>query len=234
MRRNKKIRLQTFLSQAGVVSRRAAALVIKAGGVKVNSANINEPSFRVDPRKDSVFLNDKRIFSREKVYIMLNKPKGVTTTKKDPFAKKTVMDLLPGEFSHLNPVGRLDRDTRGLLLLTNDGELINKLTHPSFSIEKKYVVRLDAALDQRDMRMLEQGVSLDGRLTAPCGIRLKGGGDLEITLHEGRKRQIKRMFAKLGYSVRELKRISEGPLDIGVLAEGRWRFLTKEEIKKCS
>ena len=231
MQGHKKIRLQTFLSRAGAVSRRGAVSVIKAGKVSVNSGNITEPSFRIDPEKDKVFLNNKRIAPLEKIYIMLNKPKGVTTTKKDPFAKKTVMDLLPSEFSHLNPVGRLDKDTKGLLLLTNDGELINKLTHPGFNIEKRYIVKLDKGLNPREMRVLEAGVMLDGRRTAPCSIRLKGDGYLEIIIHEGRKRQIKRMFAKLGYSVTELKRVSEGSLDIGVLSEGRWRFLTKEEIE---
>lgn len=226
--------MQTFLSVAGLVSRRSAVDVIKSAKIKVNSRIITEPSFRVDPEKDDIFFNNKKMVPREKIYIMLNKPKSVTTTKKDPFAKKTVMDILPHRFSHLYPVGRLDRDTTGLLLLTNDGKLINRLTHPSFNIEKKYDVRLDERLKSTDKILLEKGVSLDGRCTAPCRIRIKDGDCVEITIHEGRKRQIKRMFAKAGYRVKELKRLNEGSLDLGSLPEGKWRFLTKEEIRTCS
>lgn len=231
--RSKKIRLQAFLSRAGLFSRRAAVRIIETADIRVNSEKVKDPSFRIDPEKDKVFLKGKRIFSREKVYIMLNKPKGVTTTKKDPFAIKTVMDLLPQEFSHLNPVGRLDKDTKGLLLLTNDGDFINRVTHPSFNIKKRYGVKLDKEPAAGHIKVLEKGIRLDGRTTAPCKISLNGKKSLEITIREGRKRQIKRVFAKLGYRVVGLRRLSEGPVNLGALPEGKWRFLTKEEIENA-
>lgn len=224
------MRLQVFLSKAGISSRRAAAAIIKSGKIRINGIKVLEPSFKIDPERDSVFYNEKRIVPRKKVYILLNKPRGVTTTKGDPFAKKTVMDLLPQGLRHLNPVGRLDRDTSGLLLLTNDGELINKLTHPRFNIEKVYVVKLDRRLVDRDKTRLEKGINLDGRYTVPCRIRLKEKGKLEMTLHEGRKRQIKWMFKKLGYRVMDLKRIQEGPLSLGALPIGKWRSLTPKQL----
>lgn len=161
----------------------------------------------------------------------MHKPKGVTTTKKDRFAKKTVMDLLPPGFRHLNPVGRLDKDTTGLLLLTNDGDMINRFTHPRFNIEKIYKVWLDKRLRSYDRERLEKGVVLDGRYTAPCRIRMKSGNALEMTLREGRKRQIRMMFSRIGYSVVRLKRLEEGHLSLGTLPEAMWRPLTREEIK---
>ncbi|MBU1062315.1 MAG: rRNA pseudouridine synthase [Candidatus Omnitrophica bacterium] len=226
------MRLQVYLSKAGISSRRQAAVIIKSGKIRINDRSVSEPSFKVDPEKDKVYLNNERIFPREKVYIMLHKPGGVTTTKKDPYATMTVMDCLPQKFSHLNPVGRLDKDTTGLTLLTNDGKLINKLTHPRFNIEKIYVVKLDRRLKQEDRARLEKGIRIEERCTAPCRIILGEKSKLEITLHEGRKRQIKRMFAKLGYKVKALKRIKEGALDLGTLPTGRWRFLTEEELAK--
>lgn len=225
------MRLQVFLSKAGICSRRTAAGFIKTGRVRVNNKKILEPSFKIDPEKDKVFLNNKRISPKEKIYIILHKPKGVTTTKKDRFAKKTVMDLLPSRFRHLNPVGRLDKDTTGLLLLTNDGDMINRFTHPRFNIEKIYEVRLDKRLRSYDRERLEKGVILDGGYTAPCRIRLKSINVLEMTLREGRKRQIRRMFSMTGYSVVRLKRLEEGRLSLGTLPEARWRPLTREEIK---
>ncbi len=223
------MRLQVFLSKSGVSSRRHAADVIRSGKVFVNNKKILAPSFKVTPEKDRIFLENKRILPRENIYLMLHKPRGVTTTKRDPHAAKTVMDLLPRRFRHLNPVGRLDKDTTGLLLLTNDGGLINRLTHPRFNIEKVYRVGLDKRPGPGDIKRLEKGIDLDGKHTAPCKIKIGPKNDLEITLREGRKRQIKRMFAALGYRVLDLKRISEGFLDLGQLRQGKWRSLTQEE-----
>jgi len=223
------LRLQVFLSRSGVSSRRHAADVIRSGKVSVNSKKCLAPSFKVDPEKDKVFLENERILPRENIYLMLHKPRGVTTTKRDPHAAMTVMDLLPRRFRHLNPVGRLDKDTTGLLLLTNDGGLINRLTHPRFNIEKVYRVGLDKRPGPADIKRLEKGIDLDGKHTAPCRIKMGPKNDLEITLREGRKRQIKRMFAALGYRVLDLKRISEGFLDLGRLQQGKWRSLTREE-----
>jgi len=224
------MRLQVFLSKAGISSRRAAVSIIRSGKIRINDIKVLDPSFKIDAKKDRIFGNGKRIIPREKVYILLNKPKGVTTTKGDPFAKKTVMDLLPQGLRHLNPVGRLDRDTSGLLLLTNDGELINKLTHPRFNIDKIYRVSLDKRLTGRDKARLEKGIDLDGRYTAECRIKIKGRRGLEMTLHEGRNRQIKRMFMALGYKVVGLERIQEGSLSLGFLPAGKWRFLAPKDL----
>jgi len=224
------MRLQVFLSNSGVASRRGAAVIIRSGKVSVNGRVVLEPAFQVCGGKDKVFFNSRRVVPRGRIYVMLNKPVGVTTTKKDPFARKTVMELLPDNLSHLNPVGRLDRDTRGLLLFSNDGEFINRLTHPSFNVEKTYTLRLDRRLAHRDKRALEKGIYLEGRTTASCSIAIKEKNRLEITIHEGRKRQIKKMFAKSGYRVTELKRLRQGHLGLGALPEGKWRFLTKKEM----
>jgi pseudouridine synthase len=205
---------------------------IKSGRISVNKTKIFEPSFKVDPDKDKVSLDGNIVLPREKLYLMLNKPKGVTTTKKDRFAEKTVMDLLPRDLRHVNPAGRLDKDTTGLLLLTNDGELINKLTHPRFNIDKLYEVRLDRYLPDKDRQRIEKGIDIDGKNTFPCDIRMKGGDILDIRVHEGRKRQIKRMFAALGYKVIELKRVKEAFLSLGGLREGEWRYLTGQEASR--
>jgi len=228
------MRLQVFLSKAGVCSRRSAVDIIRSGKARVNNRKILEPSFNIDTAKDIIFLNDKKISLKEEIYIMLNKPRGVTTTKKDRFAKRTVMDLLPPRMSHLNPVGRLDKDTTGLLLLTNNGDLINRLTHPRYNIEKLYEARLDARLKDADRAALERGIDLDGERTAPCRIRMTKKNNLEIVLHEGKKRQIRRMFSKMGYKVLDLKRSKEGPLALAGLGEGKWRALTEKEIKELS
>lgn len=224
------MRLQVFLSDAGVASRRHAATIIKTGRIRVNGKRIFEPSFQVFPEKDRIFFNDREVAVKEKIYIMLNKPKGVTTTRKDQFAEKTVMDLIPAEYSYLKPAGRLDKDTMGLLLLTNDGPLINKLTHPKYNISKKYIVTLNKRLLDKDKTELEKGINLDERYTAPCLIKIKRPNLIEITMHEGRKRQIKKMFLQKGYRVVKLERVTEGRLDLGGLAEGRWRFLSEKEI----
>ncbi len=224
------MRLQTFLSKAGIASRRGAVDIIKSGRISVDGKKIFEPSFKIDPEKNTVLYDKKRVFLKEKKYVMLNKPKGVTSTRKDPFAEKTVMDCLPQDLRYLNPVGRLDKDTTGLLLLTNDGELINKLTHPRFNIKKLYIVELDKRLDLGHKNKLEKGVLIDGKPTAPCSIGYREKNKVEITLREGRKRQVKRMFKKAGYKVVGLKRSGEGALSLGALPLGKWRFLTKEEV----
>lgn len=228
------MRLQVFLSHSGISSRRAAKNIISSGRISVNHKKVFNASFKIDPEKDKVFLDNKRITIKENIYIILHKAKGVTTTKSDPFADKTVMECLPSKFRHLNPVGRLDKDTTGLLVLTNDGELINRLTHPRYQIEKLYGLKLDKRLTLQDETKIEKGFILEGKHTAPCKIKLKESLNLEITMREGRKRQIKRMFKKIGYNVIALKRLKEGSLGLGSLPEGKWRFLTNEELHEIS
>lgn len=224
------MRLQVFLSHSGVCSRRRALELVKFGKVKVNGSIVAEPSYQVEPSKDSVYLNNKKVFLKEKVYILLNKPRGVTTTKKDYFAEKTVMDLLPPEYKYLNPVGRLDKDTTGLLMLTNDGDLAHQLSHPSFSIDRVYIVHLDKELNENHRKMLEKGIDLDGELTFPCKIIPIGDKKIKVIIHQGRKRQIRRMFIELRYRVAGLERIGFGSLDMGSLALGSWRKVSYQEL----
>ena len=178
-----------------------------------------------------MLLNGEKVVLREKTYILLNKPPGVITTRKDRFAGKTVLDILPERFRYLYPVGRLDKDTTGLLLLTNDGELTHRLTHPRFEVDKLYQAVLDKPLKNSDLNRLEKGIPIDGMPTAPCKIRCRDSSTVEIILHEGRKRQIKRMFSVLGYKVVDLRRLQESHLTLGDLKPGQWRFLSQREIE---
>jgi 23S rRNA pseudouridine2605 synthase len=237
------MRLQVFLSHSGACSRRKALDLVKQGCVMVNEQMVCEPSYEVNPEKDRVFLQGVPIEVKRHEYIMLNKPPGVTTTKKDRFAKKTVMDLLPKEFQHLYPVGRLDRESQGLLILTNNGQLANSLMHPRFEVEKVYAAEVKGRLKENDRVRLQQGIILEGplagpnagRRTAPCRIDnieyKKDTTVFEISVHEGRKRQIRLMLLGQGYPVLFLKRIKEGPLGLGDLPEGKWRRLNEAEIK---
>jgi len=227
----KSVRLQVFLSHNGICSRRCAGEWIKAGRCSVNGKKVLEPSYPVDPDRAAVVLDGEKVVPRKKAYILLNKPLGVVTTRKDRFAGKTVLDILPDRFRHLYPVGRLDKDTTGLLLLTNDGELTYRLTHPRFEIDKSYLAVLNRPLGKSDLRRLEKGVLIDEVPTAPCKIRCRDGSTVEITLHEGRKRQIKRMFSALGYKVVELMRLKEAHLTLGTLKPGQWRSLSRPEIE---
>ncbi len=231
MAKEKKIRLQVFLSHSGVSSRRWAGEWIKAGRCSVNGKKILQPSYPVDPGRDKVLLDSKKVVLSKKTYILLNKPRGVVTSRRDRFAGKTVLDILPEEFGHLYPVGRLDKDTTGLLLLTNDGELTHRLTHPRFEVGKSYRAILDRPLKRSDLKRLEKGIPIEGVLTAPCKIRCRDGPTVEITLHEGRKRQIKRMFSALEYKVVELTRFKEAHLMLGDLELGQWRLLSRAEIE---
>ncbi len=227
----KKIRLQVFLAHSGACSRRCAGEWIKAGHCSVNGKKVLEPSYPVNPGRDNVLLDDKEVILRKKTYILLNKPPGVITTRKDRFAGKTVLDILPERFRHLYPVGRLDKDTTGLLLLTNDGELTHRLTHPRFEVDKLYQALLDKPLKNSDLKHLEKGILIEGIATAPCKIRCRDSSTVEITLHEGRKRQVKRMFSVLGYKVVELTRLKESHLTLGDLKPGQWRILSQKEIE---
>ncbi|MFH1479237.1 MAG: pseudouridine synthase [Candidatus Omnitrophota bacterium] len=228
------MRLQVFLSSSGVTSRRNAKKLIEEGKVAINGKKIDKASFDVDPEKDIVVLQGKKLKLKKKIYVMLNKPKGFISTKKDPFAEKKIIDLLPSNLRHLNPVGRLDKDTTGLLLFTNDGDLLNKLTHPSFEVKKTYLALLDKMLSGPDKKRLEKGIRLEDGYTAPCSIAIKRDNQVEIIIHEGRKRQVRRMFKEIGYNVIELERIREGLLELGGLKQGTWKFLTEKEVVDCN
>ena len=228
------MRLQVFLSHNGVCSRRDALVLIQQGRVAVNGQIIREPAHSVTGEEE-VKVDGRKIKGTRREYILLNKPAGYVTTKEDRFAEKTVMDLLPGELQGLHPVGRLDKDTEGLLLLTNDGDLTARLTHPSHEIEKTYFVRVGGRVARETKRQIESGILLEGRKTAPARMeRLRiAGRDTEflITIHEGRKRQIRLMLQQVGHRVIFLQRIQQGPIKLGGLKLGAWRRLTIEEIQ---
>ncbi len=230
------IRLQVFLSHNGVCSRREAMTIIQQGCVSVNGQPITEPSTLVDPEKDKIAVRGEEIDKKNYDYIILNKPKGYVTTRKDPFAEKTVYDLLPKEFYHLVPVGRLDQDTQGLLLLTNDGQMVHQLTHPRFHVDKTYWLKMKGRLTSAQRIDVERGLFLDERKTAPAkvsDVKILGQyTECTLTIHEGRKRQVRRMMAHLGHHVIDLKRIAQGPLKLESLPEGKFRKLDKQEVER--
>jgi len=236
------LRLQVYLSHNGVCSRRDAMDIIQAGRVRVNGRIVKEPSTPVEGTEE-ITVDAQKIGVKEYTCVMLNKPAGYTTTKDDMHADKTVMDLLPSTMRHLAPVGRLDRDSEGLLLLTNDGDLAFHLTHPKFHADKTYLVRVKGELTKAKQAKMEGGVVIDGssssrtlavaRKTAPCRImEVKYNGtdtEFKITLNEGRKRQIRMMAKSVGHYVTYLCRLSMGKLQLGDLPKGQWRILTKQE-----
>ncbi len=209
--------------------------LIQTGRVRVNDELVTEPSRRVRARQDRVMVDGKLVEQTSLAYVMFHKPAGCVTTCADRFAEKTIYDLLPSRLRHLRPVGRLDKDTQGLLVLTNDGQTALRLTHPRFHLPKRYEVGLAGPLTEAARTRLERGIVLDGRKTAPAEIRFKRATPkntrLWITLREGRKRQIRRMFAAVGCRVVFLKRWTQGPLSLGRLKVGDWRFLTETEVK---
>lgn len=232
-----KKRLQTVLSHAGVASRRKAAELIEEGKVKINGQRVTEKGLRVDPEECEIFIDGKPLPRKEKkYYFLLNKSKGVISTAKDTHSRKNVTDFFKGKEARLYPIGRLDKDTTGILLVTNDGHLAHRLAHPSFEIEKEYVATVDGFLPLDKIKKLEKGVELDGKITAPCRIKLRRKGKANtlyrMTLHEGKKRQIKRMFEAVGGRVTALKRVKYAGLTLGGLNEGEYRELTAREVRK--
>lgn len=229
-------RLNVYLAHQGICSRRKAMEAIQMGYVSVNGKVVREPSTPVNAAKDRVVFDGDIVQTKSYEYIMLNKPSGYVTTREDRFAQKTVLDLLPTALRHLNPVGRLDKNTEGLLVLTNDGELANHLTHPRYDVDKTYVVQIQKKLAPPEQKQLEAGVIVEGEKTAPAKITglkiLKNGCEFLITIHEGRKRQIRLMLAHVGHHVTYLRRIQQGPLLLGDLAIGKYRALTPAEIKE--
>lgn len=226
-------RLNKYLADCGVGSRRECDKLIADGCVKINGkiaslgANVEE--------NDSVSVNGRRVAPKTKnYYIMLHKPKGCLTTVKDDLGRKTVMDFVDIK-ARLFPVGRLDYDTEGLLILTNDGDVANKLTHPKNNVEKVYVARLSGSLTEAERQTLERGVEIDGRKTMPARVKILAKDEhhtrVEVTITEGRNRQVKKMFESVGKEVEFLKRVAEGELRLGGLQRGKYRFLNDREIE---
>jgi len=229
------VRLQKYLSQSGVASRRNSEQLIKDGRVKVNGETVTAMGVIVSPETDKVEVDNrlvKTVILHE--YFLLYKPVGYVTTVKDQFGRPTVRDLLADVKVRVYPVGRLDLDTSGVLLLTNDGDLANRLTHPSFGVEKEYLARVRDLPDAQVLATLVKGVKLDDGMTAPADVRLvKGGRPTSIvclTIKEGRNRQVRRMLEAVGHPVVSLKRVRFGPLTLADLQEGSWRKLTIREV----
>lgn len=230
------VRLQKFMADRAVSSRRAAEEIILEGRVKVNGRVVDTLGVKVDDEKDIVEVDGRIISDKDKkVYIMLHKPEGCVTTVKDEFNRRTVLDILKDVEERVFPVGRLDFDTSGLLLLTNDGELTYKLTHPKHNVEKTYIAKVVGEPTKEEMTRFEKGLYIDGRKTAPAKIFVvKKQGDfvsLKIVIKEGRNRQVRRMCEAIGHPVKNLKRIATGKLFLGELKKGEYRYLTDSEVK---
>jgi len=215
-----------------LTSRREAKALLEKGLVKVNGKVISEPFFQVNPDKDSIEFKGKVLkIPKEWTYMILNKPRGVITTVSDELGRKTVMDLISVEEKGLVPVGRLDEDSEGLLLITNDGDLVHSLTHPSFEIEKEYEVILPRAPGE-ELKKMEEGMQVGEDYLRASRVVFGGKNRITITLKEGKNREIRRMLGMLGYRVERLKRIRMGNLRLSDLKSGKWRELTFEEVSK--
>ena len=231
-----KVRLQKFLAECGVASRRKSEELIESGKVKVNGrvAGIGD---KVNPKKDTVTVNGKKIIKQKNcTYIMLHKPRGFITTMSDEMDRKCVAELIKDVPVRVYPVGRLDRDSEGMLLFTNDGEFANAMTHPTKHVPKTYRVTVRPSITDEQITALTQGVIIDDRKTAPAEVRavLKEEGRvvLEIILYEGRNRQIRKMCEEVGLEVARLKRTAIGSIKLGMLKQGAWRELNEDEVRK--
>ncbi len=230
------MRLQKFLADAGVASRRAAEGLITARRVAVNGEIVARLGTQVDPASDRVAVDGKFVHARRRLYVALNKPRGYLCTKADPHGRQTVGQLLPDAWSALYPVGRLDRDTEGLLFLTNDGEFCLRLTHPRYGLRKTYLVEVEGRVPADLEFRLAQGVTDAGeQLKAEKAQILassKSRSLVRLTLCEGKNREVRRLFAALGIGVLSLQRTEIGPIKLGELRRGRWRVLTTDEVKR--
>jgi len=228
------MRLAKFLAAGGVASRRASEEIVRSGRVTVDGAVVEDPARDVSPQHTVAVDGEIVGAASERAVYALNKPPGVVSTASDPQGRPTVVSLLPGDV-RLYPVGRLDIDTTGLILLTNDGELAYRLTHPRFEVPKTYRVRIaNPPVSTTALRKLRAGVALEDGVTAPARVRRVSPAVLELTIHEGRKRQVKRMCEAVGHPVLALERVAFGPLLLGELGPGRWRRLGEAEVRALS
>jgi 23S rRNA pseudouridine2605 synthase len=229
-------RLQKVLAKAGIASRRGAEKLIRQGKVRVDGKVVTEMGTKVDPGTQAIECEGIALSSQEKkVYVLLHKPSGYLSTVDDPQGRPIVTDLLKNIKERVYPVGRLDLDTEGALLLTNDGELAHKILHPSHEVNKTYVAKVKGLPGKKKLDALSKGIELEGRKTWPADIEVLNtkvqSAIIRIIIHEGRKRQVRKMFEAIGHPVLELKRIAYGQLELGELRPGKYRFLTPADIK---
>ena len=229
-------RLQKVIAEAGITSRRKAEDLIISGKVKVNGEVVTELGTKVS-RKDRIEVNNKLIEKEQKEYYLLNKPRGVVTTTKDEHHRKTVIDLIPTD-ARIYPIGRLDYDTTGVLLLTNDGEFANILMHPNDKVEKVYIAKLNGIIKGEQINQLKDGVEIDGQTVQATRVKLKKVNNknntcmVQITIHEGKNHQVKKMFETVGFQVEKLKREKVAFFDLKDLQSGEFRKLTPKEVAK--
>jgi 23S rRNA pseudouridine2605 synthase len=231
------VRLNKFLAHSGVCSRREADRLIEAGRIRVNGRVVDELGLKVDPARDRIDVGGRAVRggNERPVYILLFKPSRYVVTVKDPYGRPAVMDLLPELQARVYPVGRLDADSEGALLLTNDGEMAFRLTHPKHEIGKVYEVRVDGEPAEEELEKLRAGIFLEGQRTAPARVQVLRRGSrrtlLRVGIHEGRKREIRKMFEALGYPVKGLLRVQFAGLTLDGLRPGHWRYLKTKEIE---
>jgi 23S rRNA pseudouridine2605 synthase len=230
-------RLQKYMARCGVASRRSCEKIIKQGRVSVNGQTVHEMGVKINPAIDIVRVDGKVISpEKEYIYILLNKPTGYITSVSDPLGRPTVLDLIGDVHSRIYPVGRLDYDSEGLLLLTNDGDLAYYLTHPKYEIKKEYYVKVIGNPREKDIETLRKGVNIGGYTTWPAQVeRIKSSDNnsvFRIIIHEGKNRQVRRMFEAIGHPVVHLRREKLANLALGSLKVGDWRFLTQKEVEE--
>ncbi len=229
-------RLQKHLAKAGIASRRNAEKLIKEGRITVNGKVVSEMGTKVDPDTDVILFKGQKVIVENKLYLLLHKPTGYLCTLHDPQKRPIITDLLPHISKRIFPVGRLDLDSEGALIMTNDGELSQFLQHPRFEVDKTYKATVKGKPTNSELHQLRKGIMLDGQKTYPAQIRvLRKSSEstiLEIIIHEGKKRQVRKMFAAIGYPVQRLIRTAYGNLKLGDLPSGKYRKLTKNDIKK--
>lgn len=230
------MKLAKYLAQAGIASRRQAEEIIRKGRIKINGAIVTELATLVDSQLDVIEFDGKLVGAEQQVYILLNKPPGYISAVNDPRGRPTVLELAGDIKERIYPVGRLDYDTEGLLLLTNDGHFTNLMIHPRYKIDKKYEACLVGRIKDNELRTLRDGVELEDGMTAPAGVRLISRNDrnsiIELLIHEGRKRQIKRMCGASGHPVINLKRVAFAFLTLEGVARGHYRYLQQDEVTR--
>lgn len=230
------MRLQKYMARCGVASRRKSEEMIKDGLVKVNNKIVTEQGRKIDPDSDIVIIDEKIIrLEKNKVYIILNKPLGYVTTMDDEKDRKIITDLIEGIEERIYPVGRLDMDTSGLIMLTNDGEVTNKITHPRNEVVKKYIAIVEGTPNKSELTRFRKGIMIDGKKTSPAKMKIMKNYEtesiLEIEINEGRNRQIRIMCEAINHPIKKLKRVAIGEIQIGGLQVGEWRNLDAEEMQ---